>query len=123
MPADLTAARAFVPRLGEALDHMPLPRRARSIYDKGNKEEAQAHEDTRKVALRDLIILIEKSGGKVRVDWTGAAVSLFGLRATATTGLERACRNWMAQVAVKTARERMAAGDSIGAWVPDGAAR
>jgi hypothetical protein len=123
MPADLTAARAFVPVLGEALDQVPPLQRVRSIYVQENKEEGEALFAARKMALRELKSLIEKSGGKVRVDWNGAAVSLFGLRATSTSGLENACLNWMSQVAVKTARERMAAGDSTGAWVPDGDAR
>lgn len=119
MPADLKAAHAFAPTLGDALGRVPLPRRNRSIYDKGNKEEARAHEDARKLALRDLQVLIVKAGGHVRADWNGTAVSLFGLRATATSGLDRACRNWMAQVAIKVARERMKTGDGTGAWVPE----
>jgi hypothetical protein len=118
MACDLQDARAFEPALREALDRVPRARPIRSIHDKAEKEEALAHEEARALALRDLRRMIEKAGGQVRNDWNGAAVRIHGLRATATSGLEQACRNWLTQVVVKTARERMAAGDSTGAWVP-----
>ena len=113
MPADLTAARAFVPVLGEALDQVPPYSFERRLED----------EAKRNLALDNLRLVIERAGGQHKTRWDGAAVRIHGLRATSTSSLENACLNWMSQVTVKTGRERMAAGDSIGAWVPDGDAR
>jgi hypothetical protein len=91
MPADLKAAMAFVPELGEALDKMP----------RANFHDYEADLAVRNEALLRLRRLIERNGGKVDAHWHGAAIRLHGLRATSTSSLTDACYNWIAQVTRK----------------------
>ncbi|RWR32495.1 hypothetical protein D2T31_00490 [Sinirhodobacter populi] len=92
MAVDLAGARAFYPELAAALKKVPA-------YSYANKLET---EKARNTALHAVKALIEANGGKIRNDWQGAAVRIFGLRATSTSGLEAACWNWMTQVTLKS---------------------
>jgi hypothetical protein len=50
---------------------------------------------------KDLQVLILTEGGAFKDDWQGAQIRLWGYKATSTTGLEGAARNWIAQVRAK----------------------
>ena len=96
MAADLKAARAFYADLAAALDRVPVPVGYTAA-------EWKASDEPRKAARAAIVALIERHGGAVHDDWRGSAVRLFGLRASSTSSLENACRNWMAQVTLKSA--------------------
>lgn len=98
MPADLAAARAFVPALRAALDRVPPYSFERRLED----------EEARNVALHNLRLVIDGAGGQHQNRWDGAAVRIHGLRATSTSGLESACRNWLTQVTLKSMAANMA---------------
>ncbi len=51
--------------------------------------------------LRELQVLILSEGGSFKDDWQGARVHLWGFRASSTSGLVAACRNWVTQVRAK----------------------
>lgn len=53
--------------------------------------------------LRELQVLILQEGGSFKDDWQGGQVRMHGFKATATTGLPFACRNWITQVRQKAA--------------------
>lgn len=96
MAADLAAARDFYSDLAEALKKVP-------DYTYATAKETKPARDA---AIKAVVDLIHSKGGRVKQDWQGAAVSLYGLRATSTSGVLAACRNWMTQVTLKSAAER-----------------
>ena len=98
MAADLAAARAFLPTLKDALDAVP----SYSFERRLEQEEA------RNLALNNLRLVIDGAGGHSENRWDGARVRIHGLRATSTSGLESACRNWLTQVTLKSAQAAMA---------------
>ena len=108
MPVDLKAAGRLVPVIDNALSQVPPYR------DLTRRADAPL----RAAALDRLRQSIRTAGGTFTEGPFVAAVRLAGLRASSAHGLAGACRNWISLVAVRTARERMTAGDGTGAWVP-----
>lgn len=51
--------------------------------------------------LKELQVLILNEGGSFKSDWQGATIRLWGFKATSTTGLTGAARNWINQVRTK----------------------
>ena len=98
MKPDLKAAQGFYADLNKALNRIP----PYSYKDAAVTAARDAAQDAVKA-------LIEGAGGKVSKPLGGVAVSLFGLRASSTSGLEQACRNWMAQLTLKSTAARMEA--------------
>jgi hypothetical protein len=96
-------ARKFYATFSAAVKAVPPYRSPVLAKTPEEHEAALAHEDARNAALYDLKATIEAHGGKVEDRWDGARVRIFGLRATSTTGLEGACRNWMTQFTLKSA--------------------
>ncbi len=58
---------------------------------------------------KELQRLILTEGGSFKDDWQGTQIRLWGFKATSTTGLEGAARNWIAQVRAKLTAEGDAA--------------
>lgn len=48
--------------------------------------------------LKELQVLILNEGGSFKSDWQGSQIRLWGYKATSTTGLTGAARNWITQV-------------------------
>lgn len=91
MAVDFKSAQVFHPELARALDRIPS-------YSYAHPEVTAAR-DTAQAAV---VALIEAKGGAVIKKFDGTTVRLFGLRASSTTGLEGACRNWIAQLTLKS---------------------
>ncbi len=92
MAADLKSAQAFYAELAGALKAVPP-----YIYAGPDSEKQK-----RQMAIDALRVLIESKGGAVRKDWQGSSVRLFGVRATSTSELPQAVRNWLNQVTLKS---------------------
>lgn len=105
MAARLAAARVLAPKLEDALNAVP-PYRSH-LYGEADRDAAVAYQETRALALRRLVAIIEGWGGTVEARWDGAVVRIYGLRATSTSGTEGACRNWLAQLAKRWAAEAL----------------
>lgn len=95
---NLAAAQAFSPELNKALNRIPP-------YSYKNAEVEAA----RMAAQAAVLALVEGAGGKVSKPLGGVAISLFGIRASSTSGFEGACRNWIAQLTIKSTAARFAA--------------
>ncbi|MFN6055924.1 MAG: hypothetical protein ACK47C_07810 [Paracoccaceae bacterium] len=68
------------------------------LYPRNPWNENKAQWDT---CHRDLQKLILTEGGSYKSDGMGSQVRLWGYKATSTTGLEGAARNWIVQVREK----------------------
>lgn len=90
-------AQAFHTELSTVLKKVPT-------FSYSDPEASKAARD--KVYDR-IKALIETKGGVVRERWDGTSISLFGLRASSTSGFEGACRNWIAQLTVKAIAAQM----------------
>lgn len=97
---DIAAAQAFYPKLVEALNKVPPYTHEAHELDKPAREKA----------LADLRLLIGENGGGARERYDGTDIRLFGIRASSTSGLTAACRNWISQLTIKSAMARLAGG-------------
>lgn len=95
---DLSAAQAFYPELASAMKLVPA-------Y---HNDLAAPIKAQRTAQLDAVKALIEARGGRVDQRWDGTTISLFGLRASSTTGFEGAVRNWTNQLTVKSSQANMA---------------
>lgn len=57
-------------------------------------------------AIRATIIA---EGGAIRSDWQGTRLRIHGVTASSTSGAAQACKNWVAQVVLKTSAATLAA--------------
>ena len=87
MPVDLKAAAAAARRLHEALALLPVSR-----WEYPTEYDAE---------IAKITAIIASEGGAVNDRWDGAAVRMHGLRATSTSGIAGACRNWITQARTK----------------------
>ncbi|WP_112312518.1 hypothetical protein [Pseudogemmobacter bohemicus] len=97
---DLEGAQAFQDELRKAMANIPFP-------DAACVEQSIEYTERRTLALRALKSVIENNGGKVHEGWDGASIRIFGLRATSTSSLYQACRNWLNQLTVKSMGQNM----------------
>lgn len=88
--ANLNAAQAFFPELHRALDRVPP-------YSMGDAANTIARDK----AFADITAMIEANGGAVNIRHDATTIRLFGIRASATSGIGQACRNWIAQLTLK----------------------
>lgn len=107
---DLAAARAFHSELAAALKKVPpyvYVGKLRSAEDLGLELD---YEEKRQLALAALRDLIKGNGGKIREGWDDTRIRVCGLRASSTSGLVNACKNWIRQLTLKSMAENMDGG-------------
>lgn len=87
------AARAFTSQLGRALQDLPSFQHDRPGYD---------------LAIDRIRTMIIAEGGAIRSDWNSTRLRIHGIAASATSGVAQACRNWIAQVTLKSSAAAIA---------------